>query len=108
MLATALTRSLSRCRLEVHFALALALCLALAGCGTGDYEEKLNAAVQAMRAGQPPDQTGDAAQPAAPAGEQPADPVVDEAQKAAAAEAANASGQGVVGRAILAPTDAFP
>ena len=88
---------------------ALVLLLPLAGCGTGAYEERLEATVQAMRAGNAADAAGEAAEPpAAPDGEKPISPIEEALLEAKAADAANASGQGVAGRAILAPTDAFP
>lgn len=107
MLATSYRHASSLRACIVGFAFALTL--PLLGCGTGAYEERLEATVQAMRAGKAADAAGEASEPpAAPDGEKQISPIEEAINEARAAEAANASGQGVVGRTILAPTDAFP
>jgi len=103
-------RSATRSAPRSGWAIVIAA-LVLSGCGRGEYEERLDATVQRQRTGGPLIGVERAEPPAAPAeNAAPSETPSDEAQNATerGADAANASGQGVVGRAVLAPTDAFP
>jgi len=103
MLATSLSHRNTHARLVAWS--SLALMFAVTGCGTAAYEERLNATVANLRATPAPANPGEAAEPPAA----PAQEAVPGQNAAEAAEAANAAGQGgVVGRTILAPTDALP
>ena len=107
MLATSLSRRNTHAELAAWSSLAL-LC-AVTGCGTAAYEERLDATVATLRANPAAAKPGEKPeQPSTPAAEllKQAAPGQNEAP---AAEAAGAAGQGgVVGRTILAPTDALP
>lgn len=107
MLATSLARSNPQAQFAAWS--SLALLFAVTGCGTGAYEERLEATVATLRANPAAAKPGEAAERPGTTAAELLKQAVPEQNEAPAAEAAGAAGQGgVVGRTILAPTDALP